>query len=117
MPRQQGSHNQTRSAKSAPTSFQVTGPVLPRPLDHQAPATASFGQIFKEGLGFGAGSAVARQVVDRIFASVDSSPSPPVPVKKEDPIMSSFLTDEQRVLYNQCILEGGTHNHCKELLQ
>ena len=113
MPRQQASYKQRQNV---PTSFQVTGPVLPRPVEH-APAAASFGQIFKEGLGFGAGAAVARQVVDRVFASVGSNPSPPVSVKKEDPIMSSFLTDEQRVLYNQCILEGGTHTHCKEVLQ
>ena len=110
MPRQQTSHKQKQTA---PTSFQVTGPVLPRPVDH-APAAASFGQIFKEGLGFGAGSAVARQVVDRIMGG---GGQPLIPVKKEDPIMSSFLTDEQRMLYNQCILEGGTHTHCKEVLQ
>lgn len=110
MPRQQGSHKQKQSA---PTSFQVTGPILPRPVDH-APAAATFGQIMKEGFGFGIGSAVARQIVDRVMGGNGQLP---VPVKKEDPIMSSVLTDEQRVLYNQCMLEGGTHNHCKELLQ
>lgn len=113
MPRQQGSHKQTHPV---PTSFQITGPILPRPVNH-APAAASFGQIFKEGLGFGVGSAVAKQLVDRVFGSVGSSPSAPVPVKKEDPIMSPVLTDDQRLMYNQCILEGGTHSHCKEILQ
>ncbi len=115
MPRQQTKQNQI-----APRTFQYTGPVVPQPYhQNQAPAAPTFGQLAKEGFSFGVGTAVARQVVDRFFGfGTQPQPQPQPPQqKKDDPIMSPFLTDQQRLQYNQCILEGGTHSHCKELLQ
>ncbi len=109
MPRQQTKQNQ-----NAPRTFQYTGPVVPQSYNqNQAPAAPTFGQLAKEGFSFGVGTAVARQVVDRFFGFGTQPPQQ----KKDDPIMSPFLTDQQRLQYNQCILEGGSHSHCKELLQ
>lgn len=120
MPRQQTTNKAPRDSSKVPTSFQYTGPVLPRPCpEHQAPAAPTFGQIVKEGFGFGVGSAVARQMVEKLFGTTSAPTVPSVPTvpKKEDPITSPFLTDSQRIAYNQCIIEGGSHTHCQELLQ
>lgn len=113
---------QTKQHQKAPTSFQYTGPIIPQPYNHnQAPAAATFGQVVKDGFGFGVGTAIARQVVDRFFGfgsgAAQQHLQQPTQQKKDDTIMFPFLTDEQRVLYNQCILEGGSHTHCKEILQ
>jgi hypothetical protein len=111
MPRQQTKQNQ-----NVPRTFQYTGPIVPQAYNqNQAPAAPTFGQVVKDGFGFGVGTAVARQVVDRLFGPSVATAAPQQ--KKDDPIMSPFLTDQQRLQYNQCILEGGTHSHCKELLQ
>jgi hypothetical protein len=118
MPRQQSAkkHTQTQTQLpqpiKAPTSFQYTGPVM-----SQAAATPSFGQIVKEGFGFGVGASVARQLVDKMIGG-GSGPIQTQPiVKKEHDITSPVITDSQRILYNQCIIEGGIHDLCKEILQ
>ena len=121
MPRQQSAKTHTNLPQpiKAPTSFQYTGPVM-----SQAAAAPSFGQIVKEGFGFGVGASVARQLVDKMIGGTSGSgsspvqPSQPQPiVKKEHDITSPVITDSQRILYNQCIIEGGIHDLCKEILQ
>lgn len=127
MPRQQSAKKHTQANLpqpiKAPTSFQYTGPVM-----SQAAARPSFGQIVKEGFGFGVGASIARQLVDTMIGggsgngnssgSSPIQPSQPQPiVKKEDTITSPVLTDSQRILYNQCIIEGGIHDVCKKILQ
>jgi hypothetical protein len=113
MPRQ----NTTPQATKVPTSFHYTGPMIPQ--TPASPAASSFGQIVKDGFGFGVGTSIARHLVDKLIGGGPTStqPSPQTVVKKEHDITSSFLTDSQRILYNQCIIEGGTHELCKENLQ
>ena len=99
-----------------PTSFHYTGPMIPQ--TPASPAASSFGQIVKDGFGFGVGTSVARHLVDKLIGGPTSpQTSLPLVVKKEHDITSSFLTDSQRILYNQCIIEGGTHELCKENFQ
>jgi hypothetical protein len=122
MPRQQSAKKHTQIQThlpqpiKAPTSFQYTGPVM-----SQAAAAPSFGQIVKEGFGFGVGASVARQLVDKMIGGGSGSGSGPIQpqpiVKKEHDITSPVITDSQRILYNQCIIEGGIHDLCKEILQ
>ena len=121
MPRQQSAkkHTQTQTQLplpiKAPTSFQYTGPIM-----SQAAATPSFGQIVKEGFGFGVGASIARQLVDTMIGGASGTAQTSQPhtiVKKEHDITSPVITDSQRILYNQCIIEGGIHDLCKEILQ
>ena len=107
MPRQQTKQTST----NVPTSFQYTGPVIPKTT---ASTGQSFGQVVKEGFGFGIGAAVARQMVEKLIGGGSQQVTT---VKKEDGITSSSITDSQRILYNQCIIEGGIHDLCKDILQ
>ena len=119
MPRQQSAKKHTHANLplpiKAPTSFQYTGPIM-----SQAAATPSFGQIVKEGFGFGVGASIARQLVDTMIGGASATAQTSQPhtiVKKEHDITSPVITDSQRILYNQCIIEGGIHDLCKEILQ
>lgn len=125
MPRQQSAkkhiHAQTHLPQpiKAPTSFQYTGPIM-----SQTSSASSFGQIFKEGFGFGVGTSIARHLVDTMIGGASGSSSgkvqtsqPQSIVKKEHDITSPVITDSQRILYNQCIIEGGIHDLCKDILQ
>ena len=123
MPRQQSVKTPTPAPHpqptKVPTSFHYTGPMIPH--SPASPAASSFGQLVKDGFGFGVGSSIARQLVDKVIGgSTGPQPSPQSSqsiVKKEDTITSPVLTDSQRILYNQCIIEGGIHDLCKEILQ
>ena len=111
MPRQQTTHTNTPTTTKVPTSFQYTGPIVPKT---SAPIGQSFGQIMKEGFGFGVGTTLAKQMVEKL---IGGEPHQVTTVKKEYDITSSVITDSQRILYNQCIIEGGIHDLCKEILQ
>lgn len=75
-------------------------PSLPAPLPssgsllHPSQSAPTFGQTLKEGFGFGAGAAVARNVVDRMFSGGTVAPVAPtvsaVPLEK-DLCKDSFL--------------------------
>lgn len=112
MPRQTSG---AQSNQKAPTSFQYTGPTIPK--THVPPVTASFGQTLKDGFGFGIGSSIARHMVEKLIGGGPTQEQPNSIVKKGDEITSPVLTDSQRILYNQCMIEGGIHELCKETLQ
>ena len=59
---------------------------------------STLGQSVKEGFGFGIGSSIARNMVDRVFGSFSSPKS-----------SLTKLTE-----YTQCIQEGGTEEVCKQ---
>lgn len=136
MPRSQAKSSSSKSVSRTSSHQQdymrpmtYTGAVLPRPpttpipntLPTQTPTTSSFGQIVKEGFGFGIGSSIAQ----RIFG-----PSRPVVIHEKEinqpkaaneavqtsnPSKESMLKPDQQ-LYNQCILEGGTESVCKQYI-
>ena len=130
--------NQAKSSSNKPIRHSIsqqqdymrpmtyTGAVLPRPPTTPIPSPStqtqsSFGQIVKEGFGFGIGSSIAQ----RIFG-----PSRPVVIQEKDnnqpkaaneavqtstPSKESMLKPDQQ-MYNQCILEGGTETVCKQYI-
>lgn len=118
------SHGSSSHRSSQPhqmTSY--TGPILPRPPTQvpssQPPVVTqqqsqyqypSFGQIVKEGFGFGIGSSIANRVVSSVLGPTQQSQ--PIQVSsqetKREPVYS--------VAYNQCVLEGGNHEVCKQYL-
>lgn len=107
-----GSRNTTySSATSMMPRMSYTGPIMPRtqPIDVKPP---SFGQTVKEGFSFGIGASVARNVVDRIFGSAQTTPQMTVP-KTLGP---SKVPLEEQVAYQQCLKDGGDHEKCKDYL-
>ena len=113
MPRQTSG---AQSNQKAPTSFQYTGPTIPK--THGPPVTSSFGQTLKDGFGFGIGASIARHIVEKLIGGdLTQEQQTNSIVKKGDTITSPVLTDSQRILYNQCMIEGGIHELCKENLQ
>ena len=70
-------------------------PVAIPPIKFQQPSLL---HTVKEGFGFGIGSSIARNMVDRVFGSFSSSKS-----------SLTKLTE-----YTQCIQEGGNEEVCKQ---
>jgi hypothetical protein len=133
MPRSQAKSSSSKSVSRTSSHQQdymrpmtYTGAVLPRPPTTPIPSPstqtqASFGQMIKEGFGFGIGSSIAQ----RIFG-----PSRPVIIHEKEvnqpkavneavqtstPSKESMLKPDQQ-MYNQCILEGGTETVCKQYI-
>jgi len=61
----------------------------------------TLGQTIKEGFGFGIGSSIARNIVDRAFGPVDKS------LTEKKPLIKSKE-------YMQCMDEGGNDEVCKQ---
>jgi hypothetical protein len=66
-----------------------------------APAPTPFGQVFKEGLVWGAGNAIAGQAIRSLFGF--STSIPPIPTKSPK--------------YTQCMLEFNDEAACKHLAE
>ncbi len=100
-----------------------TGPIMPRPPTTPIPSVPtqthpSFGQVVKEGFAFGIGSSIAQ----RIFG-----PSKQIIVHEHkqqsinETVQTSTLSKESQQtpnqhMYNQCILEGGNEEVCKQYI-
>ena len=69
-------------------------PIAIPPIKFQQPTLL---QSVKEGFGFGVGSSIARNMIDRAFGSFS----------EQKPIIKSTE-------YTQCIQEGGTQEVCKQ---
>jgi hypothetical protein len=127
MPRQTTTSKQRHTQPHQTTSY--TGAVLPRPPTHtppvQSPAVVqnqgqyeypSIGQIVKQGFGFGIGSSIA----NRLVSSVLGPPQQTIPRQQQE--MTQVSSQETKrepvysVAYNQCVLEGGNHEVCKQYL-
>ncbi len=126
MPRR-SSHESSSHRSSQPhqmTSY--TGPILPRGAPtHVPPAVTqhqsqyqypSFGQIVKEGFGFGIGSSIANRVVSSVLGPSQQ----PIPRQQQEMIQGSLQETKREpvhsIAYNQCVLEGGNHEVCKQYL-
>jgi hypothetical protein len=66
-----------------------------------APPPTPFGQVFKEGLIWGAGNAIAGQAIRSLFGFSTSVPPAPIPTKS----------------YTQCMLEFNDEAACKHLAE
>lgn len=100
-----------------------TGAVLPRPPTTPIPSMpttttqpSSFGQIVKEGFAFGIGSSIAQ----RLFGPTKHIEHHIVMKSNETNPTGSLSNKEQinpdQKLYNQCMLEGGTEEACKQYI-
>lgn len=116
MPRSSQSSSKSHSTPRAPVPFQ-------NPLSsvgHPTPSVPSFGQTLKEGLAFGAGSAIAHRLINP-FPSLGLSNTE---AKRQDPCEKERLAfetcmktksaddfcGEQQMSYTQCIrLSKGTN--------
>lgn len=97
-----------------------TGAVLPRPpttpVPTQTPTQSSFGQIIKEGFAFGIGSSIAQRIfgptkqVEHIIVNKPKETIPTGTLSKE------IQEKPDQHMYNQCILEGGTEDVCKQYM-
>lgn len=120
MPRSSPNHPSS-SKKSVPTLVRHTPPAHP-PTFSTAPA-ASFGQIVKEGIGFGAGNAIAQRAVSAIFGpptitTISSTLPPGTPSE-------SIHCNSERIAFETCLRTKSaddmcnneilTYKHCLEL--
>ena len=79
-------------------------------MPRQEPITVkppSFGQSVKEGLSFGFGASIARNVVDSWFGT--GAPKPVVTTPSKAPL-------EEQLAYQQCLKDGGDHEKCKDYI-
>lgn len=82
---------------------------------HTHPQTAGFGQLIKEGIGFGAGSAIAQRAITAIlgpqtFATVSSETK--TPCLSERNIFEVCMRSQ-----NECNNEYLSYSHCIKLNQ
>jgi hypothetical protein len=98
-----------------------TGAVLPRPPTTPIPSPStqtqsSFGQIVKEGFAFGIGSSIAQRIfgptkqVEHVIVTKPNETIPTGTISKEP------QQKPDQHMYNQCILEGGTEDVCKQYI-
>lgn len=118
MPRRtsSSSHMSSSPSSSQPHHF---SPVQSKPSSHPPIVTQqqnqyqypSIGEIVKQGFGFGIGSSLANRVVASVLGPTHHQ-SQPIQVSsqetKREPVHS--------IAYNQCVLEGGNHEVCKQYL-
>ena len=122
-----------RQSKSSPNVFphtnplrpiSHTGPIMPRPIQaptiptiHQQP---SFGQIIKDGFAFGIGSSIAHRIfgpTNHVAPSVNQSVNPStIETIPKGTLSKELDKNTEQLMYNQCILEGGNQESCKEYL-
>jgi hypothetical protein len=124
MPRSQSKHSETKPSSVLMSRTSYTGPLMPRPTPMQT-SSPSFMQTVKEGVSFGVGTSIARNLVDRVFgtnSTVSAAPpvatAPPVVSVPPQPVavdsMKSIAADQ--LLYHKCMQDGGKHEICKDYL-
>ena len=107
MPRsQQNSSTKSFSTHKAPSALTVR-PRSP-PVVYQTPTQAGFGQLIKEGIGFGAGQAIAHRAVNAIFGSTTTAPSSLVQ-QSADPKNPCY---SERSLFETCMKIKTQDDHC-----
>ena len=91
-------------------SLPATRPTIPQvPVQQQS----SFGQMIKDGFAFGIGSSIAQ----RLFGpSKPVQQAPPLETASVNPVSKNIKDMTDQVMYNQCILEGGTEEVCKQYM-
>jgi hypothetical protein len=103
MPR--SSHSQ---AKAKPVSHPPA--VFQNPMSsvaHTTPSTPTFGQTLKEGLAFGAGSAIAHRLINP-FPSFPSFPTKPLEQKAVE------SCEKERAAFETCMKTKSTDDFCGE---
>lgn len=118
MPRSSSSSKSSFKSKPSihtskvPVSTASFTPVVP----YHTTSAPTLGQSIKEGFGFGIGTSIARNIVDRAFGNSShtqktSDPSS-TPITSVNPIQS---VEHQQ--YEQCIKEGGEKDICEQYLR
>lgn len=106
MPRQQ-SHSHSKPALM----------VKPRSPTIVHTQTAGFGQLIKEGIGFGAGSAIAQRAVTAILGPPTVSTVVSSPEKKATCLSERDLFEACMRSQNECNNEYLSYSHCIKLSQ
>ncbi len=111
MPRS-SQHTQSRSFKTS-TPAPIVKPFQPTLPMHMPPAP-SFGQLIKEGIGFGAGQAVAHRAVAAILGPTTAQT---VGTPTQSPSEAHKMCVSERNLFETCLRIRSNENNCdNELL-
>jgi hypothetical protein len=124
MPRASSSRSSSRSSYRSMATFRPTLPPppppkaslpLPPPVVYTPPPPPTFGQTIKEGIAFGIGTSIARNVVDSVANKLGSSfqqgPGTPKPFTPE---VQPQAPGSHEAIYQQC-LAAKKSEHCSQL--
>jgi hypothetical protein len=98
-------------AKVPPPAAQPKAPppAAPPKAPLQSQQAPSVTDSIKQGFSFGIGSAIAHNMVNRVF----SKPEAPQPITKPAPITSEKMYE----LYNQCMEKNDKNVNCSDILK
>jgi hypothetical protein len=109
MPRQTPPAKSPAVQRTVPT----TSPFTPTPLHVEQP---TLGQTIKQGFGFGVGTSLARNLVDRAFAS-PAQPQTQTQTQTQTQQKPQKSCKELEAEFNQCIKGQLPENTCQDFLE